>query len=391
MKHYFCIFSVQTSKIKEYLFPPFFQYFFRRRIVKCLLCHQVSQDHSGVPLRVDGRYSLQEPLSLGAYATIYKAVNIINHQIYAIKLEACSEERISSVEREYYILKQLCSATVVGIPQVHWFGQESSFDAMVLDLLGPSLHDLLGFQGKFDPLTVHYVGNQLLSQVHYIHSRGYVHGDIQPQNILMGLHQSLTIFITNFGGSTQFRHPETGAHVPFCQMSSVLAGTPAFTSINSHLGAKLSQCDDLRSLVYLLIYLTCGTLPWLQPRHKSRGFKHTAYSAILEHKQTIPMEQLCADSPKLSSMLLYIHALSFSETPDYGYIHSLLRNASDQSQLSIDEVQIIRQDLSQADCNDLDPSAAQCLSPAPPRHRQVHTSLSCGPTSFSVKSPMIAV
>ncbi|KIK11431.1 hypothetical protein PISMIDRAFT_41971, partial [Pisolithus microcarpus 441] len=53
--------------------------------------------------------------------------------------------------------------------------------------------------------------------VHYIHSCGYVHGDIQPQNILVGLHQSLTIFVTDFGGSTQFRHPETGVHVPFCQ------------------------------------------------------------------------------------------------------------------------------------------------------------------------------
>ncbi|KIK11432.1 hypothetical protein PISMIDRAFT_19529 [Pisolithus microcarpus 441] len=102
------------------------------------------------------------------------------------------------------------------------------------------------------------------------------------------------------------------------------------------------------------------------------------------------MEQLCADSPELSSMLLYIRALSFSETPDYGYIRSLLRNASDQSHLSVDEVQIIRRDLSQADRNDLDPSAAQCLSPAPPRRRRVHTSLSCGPTSFAVKSPMIA-
>ncbi|KIK19741.1 hypothetical protein PISMIDRAFT_53378, partial [Pisolithus microcarpus 441] len=218
--------------------------------------------HSSVPLRVDGRYSLQEPLGLGAYATVYKAVNIINRQIYAIKLEACSEERISSVEREYYILKQLCSVTTVSIPQVHWFSQESSFDAMVLDLLGPSLHNLLGFRGKFNPLTVHYVGNQLLSQVHYIHSCGYVHGNIQPQNILVGLHQSLTIFITNFSGSMQFCHPETGAHVPFCQMSSVLAGMPTFTSINSHLGAKLSRCNDLKLLVYLLIYLTCGTLPW---------------------------------------------------------------------------------------------------------------------------------
>ena len=30
----------------------------------------------------------------------------------------------------------------VGIPTLHWFGQEGGFNIMVIDLLGPSLEDL---------------------------------------------------------------------------------------------------------------------------------------------------------------------------------------------------------------------------------------------------------
>lgn len=82
-----------------------------------------------------------------------------------MKMQVYSSSGTSSVEREYNILKQLCSnssATLVGIPRVHWFGRESKFDVMVLDLLGPSLHDLVTVRGKFHPLTVRYVGSQLV-------------------------------------------------------------------------------------------------------------------------------------------------------------------------------------------------------------------------------------
>ncbi|KIK32703.1 hypothetical protein CY34DRAFT_27175 [Suillus luteus UH-Slu-Lm8-n1] len=89
--------------------------------------------------------------------------------------------------REYDILKQLKGG--VGIPHALWFGRESTYHALVLDLLGPSLHDLfLAHNQKFTLHTVVNLAEQLLSCLEYIHSHNYVHGDIKPQNVTMGLH-----------------------------------------------------------------------------------------------------------------------------------------------------------------------------------------------------------
>ncbi|KIJ18793.1 hypothetical protein PAXINDRAFT_71064, partial [Paxillus involutus ATCC 200175] len=264
---------------------------------------------SDVPIRVDGRYRIQGCLGSGSYATVYKAVNVINRLTYAIKLEPCPDGT-STVEQEYYILKQLEGS--VSFPRAHWFGRESRFDVLVLDLLGPSLHELLTRRKKCSPPTVRHLGDQLLSHLQYIHSQGYIHSDIKPQNILMGIgDQSLTTFIIDFGIAKRYCDSDTGGHIPFRQAARCLTGTPAFTSINSHLGAELGQHDDIESLVYVLIYFLRGSLPWLQIKQNG-----STRSSILKLKQKIIVETLCSGLPcELSTILLYTRMLSFSVRP----------------------------------------------------------------------------
>ncbi|KAF9234296.1 kinase-like domain-containing protein [Melanogaster broomeanus] len=274
-----------------------------------------------IPVRVDGRFRPKETLGAGSYATVYKALNIINNKVYAIKLQLCLRDTgESSVEREYRVLKQLEGGA--GIPCAHWFGRESCYDALVLDLLGPSLHDLLTQKKRFCLRTVVHLGDQLVSHLEYIHSQNYVHCDIKPQNVLTGLgDQVQNLFLVNFGVAKQYRNSLTGDHIPFHQAHH-LTGTPAFASINSHLGAELGRRDDLESLAYMLtrIYFLRGSLPWLN----SDG-KKLQTSRILELKQMTPVDILCNELPReFATILIYAHTLSFSETPHYDYIQSLL-------------------------------------------------------------------
>ena len=71
----------------------------------------------------------------------------------------------SSVEREYlyYTLKELVNIT--GLLCACWFGRESNYDALVIDLLGPSLHQLLQQHKKLCASTVACLANQWVHSI----------------------------------------------------------------------------------------------------------------------------------------------------------------------------------------------------------------------------------
>ncbi|KAG1853033.1 kinase-like domain-containing protein [Suillus subluteus] len=195
-----------------------------------------------LPIRVDGRFRLGEVLGSGSYTVVYHAMNIINNDAVAIKLESITTQP-SSVQRKYTILKRLEGG--VGIPCALWFGRESQYHALVLGLLGPSLHNLfLTHDRKFSLHTVVNLGIQLISRLEYIHSHNYVHCNIIPQNVMVGLgHLKHTAFIIDFGIAKEYWDTATRVHIPFRQ-NQRLTGTPAFASINNHLGVDPRSLAD---------------------------------------------------------------------------------------------------------------------------------------------------
>lgn len=91
---------------------------------------------------------------------IYLGVNIISGEEVAIKLESIKAKH-PQLEYEAKVYKTLAGG--VGVPFVRWFGIECDYNAMVIDLLGPSLEDLFNFcQRKFSLKTVLLLADQLV-------------------------------------------------------------------------------------------------------------------------------------------------------------------------------------------------------------------------------------
>ena len=97
---------------------------------------------------------------------IYLGINLISGEEVAIKLKSVKAKH-PQLEYEPKVYKTLAGG--MGIPFVRWFGTECDYNAMVLDLLGPSLEDFFNFCNcKFRLKTVLLLTNQLVHVFCYV-------------------------------------------------------------------------------------------------------------------------------------------------------------------------------------------------------------------------------
>ncbi|KAK9322606.1 kinase-like domain-containing protein [Lipomyces orientalis] len=273
-------------------------------------------------LRIGNKYRLGRKIGSGSFGDIYLGTNIISGEEVAIKLESVRAKH-PQLEYEARVYKILAGG--VGIPFVRWYGTECDYNAMVIDLLGPSLEDLFNFcNRKFSLKTVLLLADQLLARIEFIHAKSFIHRDIKPDNFLMGIgKRGNQVNVIDFGLAKKFRDPRTHMHIPYRENKN-LTGTARYASVNTHLGVEQSRRDDLESLGYVLMYFCRGSLPW---QGLKAATKKQKYDRIMEKKMTTPAEILCRGFPAEFSLYLnYTRSLRFDDKPDYTYLRKLFRD-----------------------------------------------------------------
>ncbi|XP_033245988.1 casein kinase I isoform X2 [Drosophila miranda] len=267
------------------------------------------------------KYRLIEFIGNGSFGELYQAVDIKKGEEVAVKVE-CITAAHSMLEREAKVYKLLAGAE--GIPKIRYYGPERDVNVLVLDLLGPSLEDLLNFCTRtFSLKTTVMLALQMLARLECVHQNGYIHRDIKPDNFLMGLDgQRCQVYLIDFGLAKKFYDPHSGKHIEYCQKRE-LVGTPRYSSARSHF-AEQGRRDDLESLGYMLIYFRRGRLPWQGIRAVNKAQK---FEQIGEMKASITMESLCNDMPgEFMLYLRYCRGLHFVEMPDYVYLLRMFQN-----------------------------------------------------------------
>ncbi|KAJ0989416.1 hypothetical protein J5N97_007772 [Dioscorea zingiberensis] len=271
---------------------------------------------------VGGKYKLGRKIGSGSFGEIFLATHVDTFEIVAVKIENSKTKHPQLLyEAKLYNVLQGGS----GIANIKWCGVDGEDNVLVLDLLGPSLEDLFVYCGrKFSLKTVLMLADQMITRIEYVHSKGYLHRDIKPDNFLMGLGRKANqVYIIDFGLAKRYRDSTTNRHIPYRENKN-LTGTARYASCNTHLGVEQSRRDDLESLGYVLLYFLRGSLPW---QGLKAATKKQKYDKICEKKLSTPIEALCKSHPvEFASYFHYCHSLTFDQRPDYGFLKRLFRD-----------------------------------------------------------------
>ncbi|XP_076065846.1 serine/threonine-protein kinase stk11-like isoform X2 [Oratosquilla oratoria] len=231
-----------------------------------------------------GKYVMGDQLGEGSYGKVKECLDTVTLQRRAIKIMKRKKLRKiphgeQNVEREIRLLRGLCHRNVISLLDVYQ-SEEKAKIYMVMEYCVTGLQDMLNkATGKKFPIwQAHKYFVQLVDGLEYLHSRGVIHKDIKPGNLL--LTTDSTLKISDFGVAEQVSilagndDITTSQGSPLFQPPEVAGGAKVFP------GFKV----DVWSAGCTLYNLTTGEYPF----EGENVFR--LYENICEMPVTIPEE-----------------------------------------------------------------------------------------------------
>jgi serine/threonine protein kinase len=210
--------------------------------------------------KLNNRYEIIELLGEGGMATVYKANDPSLQRIVAVKLIhshlSRQPEFVRRFEAEAAAVAQLRHPNII---QVFDFASDNNVYYIVFEFLaGETLRDhlerLRDNKRKMPYEQVIKIGSDIASALNYAHSRGLVHRDVKPANVMLNFNDDAILMdfgIVKIAGGTQ--HTATGAVV----------GTASYMSPEQIRGEATDHRTDIYAAGIMLFQMVGGRLPYV--------------------------------------------------------------------------------------------------------------------------------
>lgn len=275
-----------------------------------------------VSRRINGEFKILHSLGSGSFSEV-RLVQDRRGKKKAAKFVPARDKDL--VDAEINAMQKFENSRFYGTPYWYYSGRHGNCYVIVMDLLGRSIWKLHRHYRNLSFKSVLMVGIQLIRRVQKLHDRGYIHRDLKPDNFVVGRtgKDRGYVYLIDYGLAIKYK--DRGNHHKPRSHTHGFYGTRLFSACASARFESQSRRSDLESLLYNLVYLMKGSLPW---EEKSR-------SETLFAKERITAAELCAGLPgELKTFLQDVKALRFSERPDYSklirYLETALENAGYQ-------------------------------------------------------------
>lgn len=223
---------------------------------------------------LDDRYEILEVIGTGGMAVVYKAKCHRLNRMVAIKILRPDLMLDDDIRRRFHdeaqAVAMLSSPNIVSVYDV---GQVDGADYIVMELIeGITLKEYMEKRG--DCLNwreaLHFM-TQIMQALRHAHSRGIVHRDIKPQNIMVLRDGSVKV--ADFGIARIMDSQKTLTQEAF--------GSVHYVSPEQAKGNHVDARSDIYSAGVVLYEMLTGTLPF---------DGDTAVSIAIQHINSVPVE-----------------------------------------------------------------------------------------------------
>lgn len=222
---------------------------------------------------LDNRYEILEVIGTGGMAVVYKAKCHRLNRYVAIKVlkeeYAQDEEFRQRFHDESQSVAMLSHPNIVAVYDV---SRSGNIDYIVMELIeGITLKEYLARRGPLSWQEVTFFSMQIAKALDHAHSRGIIHRDIKPQNIM--LLRDGTVKVADFGIARHMAQQKT-------DNISEAIGSVHYVSPEQARGSHIDNRADLYSFGVVMYEMLTGRLPF-------EG--DSAISVAVQHINSIPL------------------------------------------------------------------------------------------------------